>query len=386
MSVLEETFEKTKNIEHNFEKKRVLFIGSESYDGATITVIEGLHTLGFEILTFKKENINSWFCNKIIHDLSQIEDTIDFVLSNLHWGTRWSIYNNLQHSVPYILIDGDDRLHESNVSDYKVKYQKYLKVFRSGVSETLKNQILSPCRWIEPMPENYHPDVVFMSQKYKINTNAIYLPFGINSTYLTESSLKKTVHDRDIDICHIPGPGEYRNRMVQFVDGKAFKNRNVWNRKVYGEMSVDDKIKNKCEEDKNIHSWHRWRVCKDYHNTLMNSKISIISLIDKYNAPGWESKRVYEALSFGSYVVFQKQPDFDNSSYPIEEIGDGVLITYEDYNEMADKCNDLLDNQVVLEEKRVECYKKAMKYFTPEPITRYFLWHCWLFQKNAGKK
>jgi hypothetical protein len=70
MSILEDTYQKTKKIEENFKHKKVLFIGSESYDRATITIIEGLYKLGFEIFVYKKLNINSWFCNTIIDNLS----------------------------------------------------------------------------------------------------------------------------------------------------------------------------------------------------------------------------------------------------------------------------------------------------------------------------
>ena len=55
--------------------------------------IEGLNKIGFEILVYKKRNINSWFCNTIISNLDNIENNIDFIMSNLHWGTRWSLYN-----------------------------------------------------------------------------------------------------------------------------------------------------------------------------------------------------------------------------------------------------------------------------------------------------
>ena len=65
--ILEEIYKNNLGIEDKFVKKKILFIGSESYDSATITVIEGLFKLGFEILVFKKNNINSWFCNKIIY-------------------------------------------------------------------------------------------------------------------------------------------------------------------------------------------------------------------------------------------------------------------------------------------------------------------------------
>ena len=110
--LLEEIYHRTINIENKFPKKKILFIPTESYDDPAITIIEGLNKLGFEILTYKKNNINSWFCNKIVKNLDNIEDEIDFVISNLHWGTRWSLYKKLKHKVPYILIDGEDRLHD----------------------------------------------------------------------------------------------------------------------------------------------------------------------------------------------------------------------------------------------------------------------------------
>jgi hypothetical protein len=385
-TVLEDTFQKCLGIENKFPKKKVLFIGSESYDGATITIIEGLHNLGFEILTFKKDNINSWFCNVIIDDLTEINQNVDFVLSNLHWGTRWSLYDDINTNmiqtahliqtclkkVPYILIDGDDRIQENKISDWKIKYEKYLKQYK-GASEEIKNKMLSPYRWMEPMLENYSPDVVFMSHKFKINTDQIYLPFGINKSYFTEQSINSK---RTIDVCHIPGPGRYRQVTENILNNAKEGNlhdKNVWNQYVYGDMNVDDRIKNNCENDDNVHSWHRWRVCKDYQNTLVNSKINIISLINTYNSPGWESKRPYEGMAFGCFIMFQKQPDFDNQSYPIEEIDEDMLFKFEDYNGMIDKCKYLLENPDVLEEKRVKCHEKAMKYFTSEPITRYFL-------------
>jgi hypothetical protein len=35
-------------------KKSILFIGSESYDAATITIIEGLNKIGYTIYVYKK--------------------------------------------------------------------------------------------------------------------------------------------------------------------------------------------------------------------------------------------------------------------------------------------------------------------------------------------
>ena len=63
---LEDIYQESKNSERYFKYKNVLFIGSESYDAPTITVIEGLQELGFNIFTIKKANINSWFGNKVI--------------------------------------------------------------------------------------------------------------------------------------------------------------------------------------------------------------------------------------------------------------------------------------------------------------------------------
>ena len=74
-------------------------------------------------------------------------------------------------------------------------------------------------------------------------------------------------------------------------------------------------------------------------------------------------------------MLFQKQPDFDNAAYPIEEIDEDkdVLFSFENYGEMVNRCNKLLDNPTLLEEKRVKCYENAIKYFSVEPIARYFL-------------
>ena len=40
---------------------------------------------------------------------------------------------------------------------------------------------------------------------------------------------------------------------------------------------------------------------------------------------------------------------------------------------MIEQCEKLLKNPAILEQKRKECYGNAIKYFTSEPIARYFL-------------
>jgi len=375
MGILEETYIKTKNIENKFKHKKILFIGSEAYDATTISIIEGLNILGFEIIVYKKQNINSWFCNTIINNLDNIEDNVDFILSNLHWGTRWSLYNSFKHKIPYILIDGDDRIHGNNISDWMVKYVYNCKKYKLNPPDEIKNIELSPYRWMESIG-NYKPDKIFMVAKYKINKDCIYIPCGINNTYIEYFNNKEQIK-KIYDISNFPGSGFYRKELENKLNNyKKTTKYNIWNSKIYGEMMVSDKIKKFCENDKNIHSWHRWRCCKDYFEKVMSSKIQLLSPVDKYNAPGGVGiKRITEAIAGGNYILYHVQPDVDDSSYPIEEISPYSKIKFQDYNEMIKKCEYLLERPDFLEEKRKECYENGMKYFTSEPIARYFLWN-----------
>lgn len=374
-SILENTLKKTMNIENEFKKKKILFIPSESYDATTIGIIEGLNELNFEILVYKKENINSWFCNKIIDSLENIEDEVDFVLSNLHWGTRWSYYKLLKHKVPYILIDGDDRLYYDNFSDWKNKYKKYIEKYPSA-TEDIKNKVLSPFRWMEKM-ENYEPDIVFFGQKYKVNKDDIFLPTSISNNYLKYFKDKDN-YEKVYQVTNIPGPGFYRSHITHLVKEICEKQMklNVWNEKVYGDMLVPDKIRFFCENDDNVHSWHRWRICKDYQKKLMSSKILIIPPVDVYNNPGGIGiKRVTEGLAAGCFILFHQQPDVDDSTYPIEELCPFSRFKFLDYQECLNKIVYLLKNPKALEFHKNKMYKNAMKYYTSLPITRYFLWN-----------
>ena len=374
MGILEDTYKKTKNIEEKFIHKRVLFIGSESYDSPTICIIEGLNKIGFEILVYKKANINSWFCNTIINNLDNIENNIDFIISNLHWGTQWSLYNNLNHKVPYILIDGDDRSHDDNISDWKNKYNKYCKSYKINPPEEIKDMELSPYRWMNTIG-NYKPDKIFMSQKYKINKECIYLPFGIHEQYLKYNKNLNCNH-RQYDIINIPGTVHYYRGKITNILNNLKTTYKIFNSRIYGNNDIyNNTISNLCNNDNNIHSWHRWNMNRNYYDILNNGKILISPPVDKYNAPGWESKRPYEALASGCLILFHKQPDFDNSQYPLQELCDICEFEHENYNQMIQKCKYLLQNPEILEQKREECYNNAIKYFTSEPIARYFLWN-----------
>jgi hypothetical protein len=368
--ILEEIYKQNLNIEHKFKYKKILFIGSESYDAATITIIEGLYKLGFEILVYKKLNINSWFCETIISNLENIEDQIDFVLSNLHWGTRWSLYTKLNHKVPYILINGDDRIHGNDISSWRDMYNIYIKKYKLNPPDNIKNKTLSPYRWMEEIG-NYNPDKIFMSQKYKINSDTIYLPFGIHHMYLNNN--KKL--DRKYDITHIPGPGEQRFIMQNLIHKIKENNRNlnIINEKVYGDKIFDSNISFYGLQDNNIHSWHRWSANQKYFYILNQSKILIYPGVDKDNAPGWDSKRPWEALSCGCILLMQQPNNFDNKEYPLYEINKNLKFEYQNFEELLEKSNRLLSNNNLMEKERQVIYNNAIKYFTSEPITRYFL-------------
>lgn len=371
--ILEDIYIQNLNVEQKFKHKKILFIGSESYDAATITIIEGLYKLGFEILVYKKLNINSWFSEKIIDNLDNIEDGIDFVLSNLHWGTRWSLYSKLTHKVPYILINGDDRIHGNEISCWKDMYNIYIKKYKLNPPDNIKNQILSPYRWMEEIGD-YNPDKVFMSQKYKINTDTIYLPFGIHHMYLNLNN-KKNILDRKYDITHIPGPGEERIIMQNLIQQikESNNNLNILNEKVYGDNVFDSNIEFYGLQDNNIHGWHRWSKNNLYFDVLNQSKILIYPGVDKNNAPGWDSKRPWEALSCGCILLMQQPDKFDNSEYPLYEILNYMKFKYHNYNELIQKCSNLLSDMNLIEKERQIIYNNAIKYFTSKPITRYFL-------------
>ena len=380
--ILEEIYQKTLNIEDKFPNKKILFIPTESYDDPTITIIEGLHKLGFKILVYKKNNINSWFCNKIINNLNNIEDDIDFVISNIHWGTKWSLYKKLKHKVPYVLIDGEDRLDKYSKhpnwkrSSWRDTIDCREKIYKRNPPDKIKDIELSPYRWVEDV-DNYKPDIIFKSQKYKINKDCIYLPFGIKDFYLKYYK-NKTINERSIDIVHLDSKcaGRYRKNILKFINKyKKNKNYKIINGMVYGNTICDDKIKKFIDKDKNIHSWHRWRCCDKYFETLNDSKILIYPSIDTYYSPGWDSKRIWEALSQGCFVLYQKQKDMDNSTYPIEDICEYCKYKFDDLNDLKKKIEYLLCNSKYLEEKRKEILEKSKKYFNSITITRYFLWN-----------
>ena len=85
----------------------------------------------------------------------------------------------------------------------------------------------------------------------------------------------------------------------------------------------------------------------------------------------WDSKRIWEALASGCYILYQTRPDIDQDEYPIDEaIPNGKINTL---YELKEKYEILLDNPSLLNQLRITTHENALRFFTPKPIARYFL-------------
>lgn len=327
----------------------ILYIGSESYDGATITVLQGLQELGFTVYVYKP-NINSWFCETLIPETRLPK--VDFVLSNLHWGTRWSRYNLIPHDVPWVLIDGDDDYWGKG---WRYKYLTYWNRYNHDASESDKMAYPCPYRWVEPLG-GYEPDVLFVTNKQR-GQGAFYLPFGIQREYL-EMGRHAITRDRPVDFIHIPGAGSARNRVHDMIDtlpGIAVS------RYARGTPQYPAGLKIR---GRTHHSHQRWGAVPEYYNALKEAKALIYPAID---GPQWDSKRPYEALTCGCMLVMQR-PRCDQSDYPLDDLG----VYFDGPEDLPRACNLLLADGIEIARRRAYM---ASERFTPVPIARYFLSH-----------
>ncbi len=366
MDILEEIYQQSNGSETGFLHKNVLFIGSESYDAPTITIIQGLDDLGFEVYTIKKPNINSWFCNKVVDSTDGLK--FDFVLSNLSWGTKWSYYEKYNLK-PYlkVLIDGDDN--QFYCKSWRKKYSYYEKSFVFNPPEDVKNLNIMPYRWVESLG-SYEPDIVFVSQKSFDDKESLYLPFGIHKQYY-DFFINKSTAERSTDFLHVPGPALYKDRMNLLLRiCRKFKII-PGNIKISEDRSrevVAEKIRENFLKDDNVHSYHRWAMSVPYFDDLNNAKVLIYPGIDPY--PFWDSKRQWEAYASGCLVMMSK-PNIDVSEYPITEICNYAV--YGSYLEFIQKCRYLYNHQDFLDKLRRDSFERSKKYFTPKPIANYFL-------------
>jgi len=365
MHTLSHALRKAGSAEKAFKHKSILFIPSESYDAAAIIVLQGLEMLDFTIYTIQKPNINSWFCNEVIEDPSGLK--YDFVLSNMHWGVRWDFYDKYNlRGRPQVLIDGCDNRGRHT---WKDKQQFYLKKYKGmrlpAHSIWLKEQ--QPHRWMMDL-RGYKSDVVFTTQKNPGDEKTVYLPEGIHKQYLTRRE-GKVGKERDIDFAHFPGPGDKKRELTAFLKSANIPGR-VWNKKARGRTIIPDEIAWNVKADRaNVHSWYRWVMYWDYHKVLNRTKILIYPGV--YARPHWDAKRPWEALASDCLVLTEKPP-IDMSEYPMTELCPSAV--YGSLAELEEKCDFFYRNPGRTEQRRLRAVGGALKYFTPVPLARYFLW------------
>ncbi len=359
MTRLEDAHQRSLNSERHFPHRRVLWIGSESYVAPAITVLQGLDALGFEVVSVGKPNINSWWCNQVVDDPAGLD--FDFVLSATHWGTRWTYYERFGlHGRPKVLIDGDDARAGETWRERQARYERKY-VFQP--MRKVKEKDVCPFRWMEPLGD-YQPDVLFVMQKQPGQAGH-YLPSGIHHGYV---ELGRFSQGRGIDFCHVPGPGVWRDAMRDLLDLDVLPGV-VHNRPVRGEPVYYDTIRELAEQDrKNVHSWHRWARWTGFYEVLNDSRVLVHPGIDSW--PFWDCKRPYEGWACGCLVAMCR-PCTDVDDYPPTEVWPDAV--YDSHQELFDRARHWHAHPDELEEARRESYERAMTYFTPEPVARYFL-------------
>jgi len=366
--VLEEAQARCQGIEEKFAFKAVLYVGSEAYNAQTITLLEGLQELGFTVYTLFKPNINSWFCNRVLSSLRGVG--FDFVVSDLHWGTRWEYYDTFG-LLPHlkVLLDGDDNPHGV---DWQSKLVLNSLRYPDALPEIVKLQEMQPFRWMEAHGE-YKPDVVFAAQKSTLDEGVHYLPFGIQREYATWAE-NRPIAQREIDFAHIRGAGTCREHTEQYladlVERRAVAAQ-IFNAEARGEVVFPQAIAALCQRElkgSNVHSYFRWGLDREYYRLLNRTKALIYPGIN----PGawWDSKRPWEAYASGC-LVLMAQPGVDEGDYPVSQICPQAV--YRSDEELAEKMGALSRDTVLFERLRQEAVMRALTYFSPAPLARYFL-------------
>lgn len=346
--------------------KNILFIGSESYDAATICLLQGLNNLGFDLYVLNRSNINSWFAEKVISVSEAAEISFLFAISNLHWGTRWDYYElPFIKKLPKILIDADD---DPNIGSWKTKYRWYQSRYKNvDLNEIDSCHDLYPYRWVIDMGI-YQPDIVFCCQRNKNNLHSVYLPFGIQDQWIERDAIKWKNCNRSFFMSHFHGPGIYRKIASKAINFLNLDELRLFNGSVYGEFK-DFAKSEEVELDLNIHSWHRWRMNLAYFATLDNSEYVLYPGIDRY--PFYDSKRPWESLARSAVPVMRKPPIFSSGFglWEMEgaEVFDGVLDFRRVIHRIASMPSD--------ERKGLRaCFvKRAISRFSSQAIAEYFL-------------
>jgi hypothetical protein len=356
--MLDEMYRAAIDSPQQFKHKRILWIGSESYDAPAVCVLEGLDSLGFEICTIGKPNVNSWFCNRVIKSPSRLK--FDFILSSLHWGTRWSHYDRHKlHGYPKVLIDGDDT--REGQKTWQDKHSFWVSEYGYEEDDAIKDAERQTHRWMEPVGD-YEPDVLFTMQRQPGDTVSHYLPSGIHRRYMTMAEANTRRH---IDFAHFPTNGVWRDAMRDLLRVGTLLGT-VHNSVARGTPVYPDGVEPEAED---VHSINGLACWSDYYHILNHSKVLIHPGIDYH--PFWDCQRIYEGWACGC-VVAMSVPCTDISGYsPTDVCPEAVYSSHDEFIRIAAIWGREPD---YLENLRNKSLVRSHQFFTPEPVARYFLW------------
>jgi len=347
----------------SFKHRAVLFIGSESYDAPTITVLQGLHKLGWTIYTVGKPNINSWFCNRVVDAVAA--EPVDYALSSLHWGTRWSLYRDSSLAeVARVLIDGDDSLPGETWRDRHTRYTNAYGPPPAGYEQ----KVLQERRWMEPLG-GYEPDVLFTSQKQFGDTRSLYLPFGVHDEYLALAE-DRPLELRPTDLLYVRGPGHDRTRMTRFLRIAELLRLTPGSTSITsprGSEVVPPEIANLVATDAGVHGYYRWVYSRAYFEALGRAKALVYA---PPAAVSWDSKRPWEAFAAGAFVLML-EPQVDMSGFSLVELCPEIVC--KSMPSLLRRARRLLRTLDELDRLRRSCRTRVVETFSPEAVARYFL-------------
>jgi hypothetical protein len=363
VGVLENAYRKSHDAEKAFKHGAALAILSESYNAPVVTVLEGLQKLGWVVYVIGKPNVNSWFVNTVIDDPKKVE--FDFVLSDFHWGTRWDHFGKFGLLDRFkVLIDGCDN---RGAGTWRRKRWEYQEKYAAAPPEGIMAKELQPRRWTMPLG-GYEPDLVFTLQKRPGDRETHYFPLGIHRRF-RQLNEGKTVKDRRVDFTNIPGARDRRRQLRQFLAKKGRLPGRVSNVNARGKKVVPQEIAALVDADDNVHSYHRWVLWRGYYKLLNDTKVLLYPGITETTS-WWDAPCPWEGYGSGCLVLYET-PTADVGQYPVTELCKGTV--YGSYGELVDKCRWLHKDQNRLERMRRKTVARALKYFTPVPLTRYFL-------------
>ncbi len=356
-------YERALTISPRFKHKRLLFIGSESYDAPVVTVIQGLQDLGFEVFTIGKPNMNSWFCNHVVDSPDGIH--FDFVLSNSAWGTRWSDYDRFNlRRFPMVLIDGDDN--PMGLVSWREKHS--LNRSRYPVADAAEMDAIIPqWRWMDSaIPPD--PAVVFCSQRHPDDDESVFLPFGIQREHLGFSR-SIPFEERSLDFVCFLGSGRARKLMHWFL--KIGGGMGVFPGKLaveatHGPYFVPALLRHSHKMDPDL--FRCWAFDETYFDRLNHAKALVYPGVA--GLPFWDSRRPWEALANGCLVLYGP-PTIALGDYSLA--GLSPFLQYNHLLDLTQKAWFLTRHPEAFKTLQTETIQAAKKYFSPKAIARYFL-------------